>query len=400
MNTAVNLQNGFDIDAMLAEAFKITGGLRDFGTPDVRPGLVALCTSLDADAKLSDTGRYLMRQKLVTQLANRLRIEDYFAKYPEIADEVIAAPIVIVGLPRTGTTKLHRLLSRDPRFHTMAFWESQFPVPFDGESLNDPAPRIREGHGLCEMMTTAMPKLAAIHPMFAEEADEEVMLTEHTFMSSFNAYADVPSYMQWLDAQNQLVVYQFLRRGLQFLQWQKRQRGITAERWVLKAPHHLLRMDLLLEAFPGARVILTHRDPLQSIPSIASFIHTLWGIYSSDASAERAGHEWSALMKRALAHTGKIRRAAPDQFLDVQFRDTVKEPMDVVHTIYRWLGLQMPPASEAAMREWLAADAKTHQGGHDYSAATFGLSDDQLQRDFADYRARHVATATATATPS
>lgn len=383
----------FIVDDMLAEARAANDGLDNFGEPDLRPALDKLCASLEQEARLSDMGRYLLRQKIVTQLGNRLRIEDYFARYPEIADEQIAAPIVIVGLPRTGTTKLHRLLSRDPRFYWMSFWESQFPVPFANETLSEPNARIREGRAMCELMTTAMPKLAAMHPMVADEADEEAMLTEHTMMSSFNAYADVPSYMRWLDAQDQTVVYTFLRRGLQFLQWQKRRRGISAERWVLKAPHHLLRMDILLKVFPGAKVIITHRDPLQSIPSIASFIHTLWCIYSEHASAERAGHEWSELMQRALTHATRIREQSPAQFLDVQFRDTVKRPMDVVQDIYQWLGLDLPPDAEAAMREWLAADEKTHQGGHAYTATQFGLSDEQLRRDFADYRARYVESA-------
>lgn len=377
-------------EELIADARAATGGLTDFGMPPLQPALDELCASLDREAKLSDTGRWLLRQKIVTQLANRLRIEDYFARYPEIAQEEIAAPIVIVGLPRTGTTKLHRLLSRDPRFYWMSFWESQFPVPFDGEALADPALRIKEGRALCELMTTAMPKLAAIHPMVADEADEEAMLTEHTLMSSFNAYADVPSYMRWLDAQDQTPVYEFLRRGLQFLQWQKRQRGITAERWILKAPHHLLRMDIVLKVFPGARVIQTHRDPRQSIPSIASFIHTLWCIYSDSASAPRAGAEWSELMRRALHHAMQVRQRAPAQFHDVQFRDTVKRPMDVVHEIYRWLGLPLPADVERAMRTWLAEDEKTHQGGHDYTAEQFGLTLEGLDRDFAAYRAQHI----------
>lgn len=392
----MNPQTSFAVDELLADARAMAGGLADFGAPEVRPGLVRLCDSLEREAKLTDTGRYLMRQKLVTQLANRLRIEDHFARHPEIADEAIPAPVVIVGLPRTGTTKLHRLLSRDPRFYWMAFWESQFPVPFPNETLAEPSARIQEGRALCELMTTAMPKLAAMHPMYADEADEEAMLTEHTFMSSFNAYADLPSYMAWLDAQDQTPVYVFLRRGLQFLQWQKRRRGLTAERWVLKAPHHLLRMDLLLKVFPGAQVVLTHRDPLQSIPSISSFIHTLWCIYSDQASAERAGQEWSALMQRALAHTERVRAAAPRQFFDVQFRDTVKRPMDVVRDIYAWLGIPLPADAERAMREWLAADEKTHQGGHDYTAEQFGLSEAQLRRDFAGYRARHIEPKAAT----
>src|SRR3546814_5888774 len=111
------------------------------------------------------------------------------------------------------------------------------------------------------------------------------------------------------------------------------------------------------------------RDPLQSIPSIASFIHTLWCIYSEQASAERAGHEWSELMQRALTHATRVREQSPAQFLDVQFRDTVKRPMDVVHDIYRWLKLDLPADAERAMRDWLAADEKSHQsGGHAYTA--------------------------------
>ncbi|MGH8447537.1 MAG: sulfotransferase family protein [Solimonas sp.] len=377
-------------EEMIADARASVGGLADFGQPSVRPALDRLCTALEQEAKLSDMGRYLMRQKIVTQLGNRLRIEDYFARHPEIAQEQIPAPIVIVGLPRTGTTKLHRLLSRDPRFYWMAFWESQFPVPFPDETLAEPGSRMREGRALCDLMTTAMPKLAAMHPMYADEADEEAMLTEHTCMSSFNAYADVPEYMRWLHAEDQTPVYTFLRRGLQFLQWQKRQRGIVAERWILKAPHHLLRMDVLLKVFPGAKVIQTHRDPQQSIPSIASFIHTLWCIYSEQASAERAGQQWSELMMNALNHAMKVRESAPQQFFDVQFRDTVKRPMEVVREIYAWLGLPMPADAEAAMSTWLAADEKTHQGGHHYTAQQFGLSDAQINRDFAAYRARHI----------
>ncbi|SEQ30759.1 Sulfotransferase family protein [Solimonas aquatica] len=386
-----------DPDSLLAEASTQCGGLggdaQALGDASAYQGLCVLCESLNREAQLSDTGRYLMRQKLVAQLANRLRIEQYFRQHPEIAQEQVAPPVVIGGLPRTGTTKLHRLLSRDPRFYWMAFWESQFPVPFAGESLAEPNARIGEGRALCAMMTSAMPKLVAIHPMDADEADEEVMLTEHSFLSAFNAYAHIPSYMRWLDAQDQTVVYQFLRRCLQFLQWQKRQRGIEAQRWVLKAPHHLLRMHLLLKLFPDARVILTHRDPAQSIPSIASFIHTLWAIYSDKADAQAAGAEWSTLMRRALDHTMQVRQSAPDQFFDVQFRDTVKQPMSVVRDLYHWLGLELDKDTAARMQAWLQADEKTHQGGHEYTPEQFGLSVTQLERDFSAYRQRHVLAA-------
>ena len=387
----------FNPEQLLADASAATGGLTNFGDPTFRAGLDKLCESLSNEAKLSEAGAPIFRQKILGQLINRLRIEDYFSKHPEIAGEKIAAPLVIVGLPRTGTTKLHRLLSRDPRFWWMAFWESQFPVPFPNESLQQPQARIREADGIVGYMTSAMPKLTAIHPMSTHEADEEVMLTEHSFMSSFNAYANIPSYMAWLHASDQTPVYEYLKRGLKFLQWQKRQRGITGERWVLKAPHHLLRMDTLLRVFPGAQVIQTHRDPLQSIPSIASFIHTLWSIYSNDADPRAAGHEWSTLMNRALRHTMKVREAAPKQFLDVQFLDTVKQPMEVVKRVYNFIGWTLAPEAERAMTLWLKEDEKSHQGGHDYTPEQFGLSDEQLRRDFAEYRKHNISEKSAAA---
>ena len=376
--------------SLLAEARTQAGGLSDFGDPSFHAGLEALCAALNFQAQLSATGAAIFRQKLVTQLANRLHVEDWFARHPEIANEPIEAPLVIVGLPRTGTTKLHRLLSRDPRFSWMNFWESQFPVPFPGESLQDPAPRIDAARQMVDLMTTAMPRLAAMHPMYAEEADEEVMLMEHSFMSAFNAYAHVPSYDAWLDAQDQTPAYAYLRRMMQFLQWQQRRRGKTPGRWVLKAPHHLLRMHLLHQQFPGAQVILTHRDPVSSIPSIASFIHTLWCIYSDAADPKAAGAQWNALMRRALQHTMQVRQTAPAQFLDVNFRDTVQQPLHAVQRIYDFIGWTQDATARTRMESWLVADANAHQGGHDYKAETFGLSEVQIRQDFADYIARHL----------
>lgn len=386
----MNDDQSLDPTAMMADATTMAGGLTDFGDPSFRPALNQLCAALETEAKLSDMGRGFMRHKLVTQLANRLRVEDWFTRHPEIEQEQIDAPVVIVGVPRTGTTKLHRLLSRDRRFHWMAFWESQFPVPLDGEALTDPTPRIRAGQELVDMMTTAMPGLMAIHPMATEEADEEVMLTEHSFMSAFNAYANIPSYMQWLDAQDQTPVYAYLKRMMKFLQWQKRQRGVTAERWVLKAPHHLLRMDILLKVFPGAQIIHTHRNPVQSVPSMASFAHTLWGIYSDRADPLAAGWEWHDVLRRAMAHTMYVRQSALDQFIDVQFVDTVQRPMSLVQRLYAFMGLSLDTVTEQRMCDWLVEDEKSHQGGHHYSAEQFGLTDEQIRRDFAAYIEKHV----------
>jgi hypothetical protein len=160
---------------------------------------------------------------------------------------------------------------------------------------------------------------------------------------------------------------------------------------VLKSPHHLMRMATLLKVFPGVQVIQTHRDPVQSIPSLASFIHTLWCIYAVAADAKAAGRSWSERMRLALNHTLAVRGGeAPKQFLDVQFIDTVKQPMEVVKRVYAFIGWPLTADVERRMRDWLAADEKSHQGGHEYTPEEYGLSADGIRKDFAEYRKRHI----------
>lgn len=384
-------------DALLQAALDANPGLDDFGDDSFRPALEVLCRSLDEEARLSATGVEALRQKFVAQLGNRLRMQDCITRHPEILGEPLAPPVIIIGLPRTGTTKLHRLLSRDPRLWWMAFWESQFPVPLPGESPEDPSPRIARGQAIVDMMTGAMPGLMAIHPMVNDEADEEFMLMEHSFLSDFNAYAHVPSYMQWLQQQDERPAYAFLQRMLRFLQWQKKTRGVNAQRWVLKAPHHLHRIRILLETFPDAHVIQTHRDPVSSIPSIASFIHTLHRIYSDDADPVVVGADWCARMHRGLEATMQLREEAAyrDRFLDVAFADTVSDPLSVVQRIYDFIGREADNATRAAMQAWLEADNQAHArnaGAHRYTPEAFGFTTEGLRERFADYIARHIDT--------
>jgi hypothetical protein len=368
-------------------------GPKNFGDPSYREGLEVLCDSLNREAKLSDFGRGLLEHKIIELLVNRLRIEEFFRLHPEIENEKLAPPVVIVGLPRTGTTLLQRVLSCDPNLYSMHWWESRYPVPFPDEDLKNPIERMERARGEVKVMVDAMPKLLAIHPMDADQADEEVMLMEHSFMSSFNAYANVPSYMKWLHGSDETPAYDYLKRVLKFLQWQQRQRGITATRWVLKAPHHLLRMKLLLKEFPGAQVIQTHRDPVETIPSIASMIHTLWCIYASHADATAAGHEWNELMARAFHHTMDVRATNDKPFLDVRFIDTVKKPFEVVDAIYAHTGMTLTPEAKKAMEAWMEKNRRDTRAAHDYNPVDFGLSADQIKRDFADYRKKYIEAA-------
>jgi hypothetical protein len=382
----------FALDALLAEASARAGGFEDFGPGDFRQGLLILADALKSEASLSSSGRELLREKLLGQLVNRLVMEDHLRRHPDILEQPIDDPLVIVGLPRTGTTLLQRTLAVDPQFSKAQWWETRYPAPLPGETLEQPLKRIARARAEVAGMIEFLPQLLAIHPLDAEQPDEEFMLMEHSFLCAMDSYVNVPSYTAWLDAQDQTQVYQYLKRTLQFLQWQQARRGIEpGRRWLLKSPQHLHTLELLFEVFPKAQVILTHREPAKTIPSLASFIHTLWLLYSDKADAEAVGEQWNRRMARALRHAMAVRERMPaGRFLDVHFEDTVAEPQAVVERIYQFTGLELTPQTRSAMGQWLQANGREKRAVHHYSPGQFGLSEAILQRDYAEYRARHI----------
>ncbi|MFC5697195.1 sulfotransferase family protein [Pseudomonas sp. GCM10022186] len=383
----------FALDSLLAEASARAGGLDDFGPGDFREALRVLERALHEEARLSEQGRTLLREKLVAQLANRLVIEDHCKRHPEILQQRVDDPLVIVGLPRTGTTLLQRLLAVDPQFSKAQWWETRYPAPLPGEPLEQPGERIGRARAEVAAMIEFVPQILAIHPLDAEQPDEEFMLMEHSFLCAMDSYVNVPAYTAWLDRQDQTQVYAYLKKMLQFLQWQQARRGIApGRRWLLKSPQHLHTLELLLKVFPRAQVILTHRDPGKTIPSLASFIHTLWQIYSDQADPAQVGEQWNSRMARALRHSMAVRDDAPGEaFLDVHFEDTVSDALGVVQRIYRFAGLELTPAVRAAMEAWLKENGRDKRAAHQYDAAAFGLDEDRLQRDYGEYRARHLA---------
>ena len=269
MDSVVSLDEHAVIDDARRKA-----GLGDFGDESFRVPMRVLLASLEKEAALTPIGRFVQRQRIVDILVNRLRAEDHFKRYPEILEEKIAPPLVIVGLPRTGTTMLHRTLAADPRWYSVLWYECRNPSPFPGTGSGSRDPRIADAEAQVHAMIEGSPELAAIHPLDALAPDEEILLLEHSFSSTTpEAAANVPSYGRWLNEQDQTAAYVYLKKLLQFLQWQKNKAGSEAERWVLKTPHHLGFMDVLFAVFPDAHVVQTHRDPLETIHSLASMIN-------------------------------------------------------------------------------------------------------------------------------
>ncbi|MBK6675635.1 MAG: sulfotransferase [Rhodocyclaceae bacterium] len=381
----------FDMNSLLDEASRRAGGLTDFGDEAFRPALAQLLACLDREGRLSAAGRGLLTGRIVEMLKNRLVLEDHVRRNPDILDEANDDPIVIVGLPRTGTTLLQRILSCDPRFYPMLWWECRYPAPGQPAVAGGEDPRVALARAEVRAMVEANPALLAIHPFDAEAADEEGMLMEHSFMSFFDSYADIPGYTEWMWSHDQTPAYRHLQRMLKFIQWQKRRRGVAADRWVLKAPHHLRQIDVLFKVFPGAQVIQTHRDPLETIPSIASFVYNLWAVYMDQPDPARAGRQWSDIFARGTAATMAFRDAgAAERFLDIGFADTLTQPLSVVEDIYAFVGLDLPADIQERMQRYLEDNRREKRPAHDYAAAYFGLSAAGISRDFAVYRQRYI----------
>lgn len=378
----------FSADTVIAAACAVDG-LTDFGAEDYREPLEKLLWSLQHEAQLNDLGGAVLGQRVVDILVTRLRVQAYFKRFPEILDEEIVAPLVIVGLPRTGTTMLHRTIAADPRMIAPLWYEVRYPCPalnWDFSAAGDQ--RIADAKAEMSAMVEANPDLLAIHPMDAMGPDEDIMLLEQSFYS-FNtqAYANIPTFDAWVEAQDHLSGYQYFKRLLQFLQWQKKRSGQPGYRWVLKAPHHLHYMNLLFDVFPDVRVVQSHRDPIDTIPSLTSLIAGVWVIYSDHADPKVAGSQWARKFANGMRHTMNVRKKAGDsQFLDLWFKDTVRQPLTEIQKIYDFLGMELTSQAKAEMQQWQAFNRRELRPSHDYTLEQYGFSKAGLAQQFSDYR--------------
>ena len=257
----MNLSDDFALESVLAAA-ATADGLEDFGPSTFREPLGVL---LDAygSAPLNELGRMILRGGVVHSLRTRLRTNYWLAAHPEIADQRIAPPIVVVGMMRTGTTLVQRLLAADERHYSAYGWEIGEAAPRIGWQPDDDDPRIGDAEAREEQTRAFAPELFSIHPMYAHEAEEEIMFLADAFLSHVpEASADVPSYRQWLDTADFSPAYENLHRMLQLLQWQKQRRGEIRTRWILKTPAHLGYLNELLAMFGDAHVVHMHRKEL------------------------------------------------------------------------------------------------------------------------------------------
>ncbi|MEH6593349.1 MAG: sulfotransferase [Halioglobus sp.] len=388
------MQYTFDADELVATAMAVDG-LDDFGDESYREPLEKLLWSLQHEAELNAVGRAVLLQRIVDILATRLRVHEYIKRYPEILEEHIVAPLIIVGLPRTGTTMLHRTIAADPRLYAPLWYEVRFPCPaLDWDFTQSGDQRIADARAEMQAMLDANPELLAIHPMDAEGPDEDIMLLEQSFYSFMTqSSANVPSFDAWLEEQDHTPGYEYLRLLLQFLQWQKKRTGQTAQRWTLKAPHHLHYMDLVFKVFPDAKVVQSHRDPVDTIPSLISLIAGVWVIYSDSADLKEAGRQWARKFANGMRHTMDVRRrVGEDRFLDLWFRDTVSDPLREIRKVYAFLEMELTPEAQAEMEKWQAFNQRELRPSHEYTLEQYGFTEAGLERQFQDYRKRFITS--------
>lgn len=364
-----------------------SAGLSDFGPEfDITP-LEKLCESVANEAHLTPVGLAITRGRLAAILVNRLRAEELFKQHPEILALEPVAPVVIAGLQRTGTTNLHRLLSADPRLRALASYEVLDPVPPSelGQKLLRRDPRLLQAKLAERALSYLAPDFFAIHPVEAESPEEEVMLLDYTFLSTVpEATLRVPSFSRWLEEQDQGPAYRYLRRLLKLLAWKGH-----GERWVLKTPHHLEWFDTLLDVFPDAKIIQTHRDPLQTTASFCSMVTHGRGVFSDDVDPLEVGRDWTDKVVRMITRATEAReRHDASHFLDVSYYDVIKDPMAQLERVYAFIGMPLDATARAAIEAMRKSSPQHRYGKHVYHLESFGLEAEALNARFADYRER------------
>ncbi|MEZ4228410.1 MAG: sulfotransferase [Polyangiaceae bacterium] len=321
-------------------------------------------------------------------LENRLRLEALYAAHPEIEEEQIRAPIVIAGLQRTGTTFLHRLLASHPKLRWLAAWEALSPVPRPG-----PDRRLRQAQLAERALRYLSPTFFAIHPVEAEAPEEEVLLLDYSFRSTVaEATLRVPSFSRWLEGADQLPAYRYLERLLKALQWQR-----PRERWVLKTPHHLEWLDALLNVFPDAKIIQTHRDPTRTLASFCSMIWYGRAVFSDQVDADEVGRDWERKTLRMVTRGREVREALSSagdpracQFLDVHYQDLMKDPDGTLERISAFADLAWSDSDRQQLERARNHNRQHKHGVHRYSLKDFGLSEQRTRERFASYVERYA----------
>jgi hypothetical protein len=360
-------------------------GLEDFGADGWREGLERYVAALDAEADLTELGTVATEAQIVANLTNRLRVTAWWAEHPELAAQRIERPMIVLGLPRTGTTLVSELLHRDPANRSLLRWEagSSVPPPRAAEMATDP--RVEEARANAGGMDALNPDFKAIHFEAPDGPTECVAVLSQDFKSLlWSVVTHVPSYDAWLLECDETSAYEYHRRVLALLQSQ------APGRWALKTPHHCLGVDALVALYPDARFVMTHRDPVTVMASVCSLTRSLSGTFSDADHGESIAETWTGIAQALVERTMTWRDAHGDErFVDIAYDDLVRDPVAAVVGAYEHHGERLSPQADAAMRRYVAEHPHGEHGRHEYRLAELGLDAAALDERFEPYRRRY-----------
>jgi len=365
-----------------------SAGTDDFGDDDSwRDGYARVIDGFINDARLSELGVEIAAADVMRALTNRLQITRWRSQHPEVADEKISQPVVIVGQPRTGTTILYDLLAQDPALRPPLTWEVDMPVPVPKPDTYHIDSRIAESQASIDLAEQFMPGFQAFHPMGALVGQECVRITAGQFCSMiFSVQYRMPDYYRWLlyDADHR-GAYRYHRKFLQHLQ-----SGVPGQ-WLLKSPAHLWQLEALMQEYPDALIVETHRDPLNVISSISFLARHLRRMASAEPSLREAADQHREEIIVGLEREMKMRDCGvipPGQVVDVRFADFVRDPFATIRRLYGKLDRELTPGAEQKMRDHLAAHPGDG-GGSRYTWADTGLDAGVVREQVAAYQERY-----------
>ena len=352
-------------------------GVADFGPGDFREGLAAQLASLAEDGDLSERGAQVPIGAFRRRLVNRLEVEAWYAAHPEVDDLEVRGPVDINGLPRTGTTALANMLSLDPQFRSLRQWEQGAPVPPPIAGEEDTDPRRIEHQAEIEAHSAA---LKAMHIFDINATSEDTEVLGMAFHGQ-QAILPVYGYQAWWRAADMRPTYEYHRRVVKLLQSRR-----PPNHWLFKAPHHNFHLEAIVAAYPEARFVMTHRDPVKAVPSWVSICSALLPEADGERDLHRLGQALGEHLRQGVEQAMAARgRLGEDRFLDVHHRRLIADPMGTVASVYDFLGLELTPDVARAIADWSERNRSGAHGQHRYTAEQFGLSEARLRSDFRTY---------------
>ena len=375
----------FDLDSVL-DAAREEAGLGDFGDTGFTEALAKVLECVRRDLRFSDTGFMAFQANIRRWLVNRLRYVDGVKKNPTVLEEDVSDPIVVLGMPRCGTTKMQRLLSAAPGTIALPLWMTQNPAPFPDEEPGNPAGRIAFARAIQEAQRANNPDFLASHERTAEQAEEDsdLLLFAIDYLMMFIVHPS-DALLDWLRERPRLPAYELQHRLLQYLQWQ--QGGRRERRWILKNPGHIGQLDALSTVYPKATVLHLHRDLRTVLPSYCRLIRAIYLDLFDDYDSRRIGRQtlayWGPEFRRHRAQREALRDRL--NIVDAPYRAVLEDAVGVAGAVFERAGMPMTGQMQQALERWQADNAQHRHGKPSYSMEEFGLDDEAILAAFGTF---------------